>query len=132
MKQRQIAQKVIKENEQEKEKRMKEKEEEKEKQLKITEEYNRMLDAQDQKRADEWAAREAKIKNAMNKMADTVLRRNNEMEKELELRALQYANEKDRKEELKEKLKKEAIMKRDNDIKKTLDMQIETKKKMQK
>jgi hypothetical protein len=36
-----------------------------------------MLDAQDKKRADEWAKREERIKNAMSKMADTVLKKSN-------------------------------------------------------
>ena len=130
LKQRELAQKVIKENEKEKEKRLKEKEVEKEKQNKIIEEYNKMIDLQEKKRAEEWAAREAKIKNAMGRMADTVLKKSNQAEKEMEMRALQYANEKDKKEELQERRKKEAIMKRDLEIKKTLDMQIEEKKRM--
>lgn len=79
---------VIKENEKEKEKRMMEKEKEKLKQQKIIEEYNRMLDRQEKKRADEWAAREARIQNAMGRMADTVLRKNNDAERELERRVV--------------------------------------------
>ena len=52
---------VIKENEVEKQKRLAEKEADRQHTLKVQEEYNRMLDAQDKKRADEWAAREKKI-----------------------------------------------------------------------
>ncbi len=43
-----------------------------------------MVEAQEKKRSEEWAAREAKISNAMSRMADTVLRKNNEAEKEME------------------------------------------------
>lgn len=60
------------------------------------------------KRADEWAARENKIKNAMSKMADTVLKKSNAAEKEQEKRFIQYALEKDKREEQREKDKKMA------------------------
>lgn len=54
-------------------------------------------------------------------MADTVLKKNNEAEKAIERRALQYALEKDKREELAEKKKKQASRQRDIDIKRTLD-----------
>ena len=88
-----------------------------------------MLDAQDKQRADEWAKREEKIKNAMSKMADTVLKKSNEAEKELERRVIQYANERDRKAEAEEKAKKEARRKRDIEVKMVLDNQLEEKRK---
>ena len=88
-----------------------------------------MLDAQDKKRADEWAKREERIKNAMSKMADTVLKKSNEAEKELERRVIQYANERDKRAEQEEKAKKEARRKRDQEIRKVLDNQLEEKKK---
>jgi hypothetical protein len=47
-----------------------------------------MLEVQDKKRADEWAKREERIKNAMGRMADTVIKKNNDAEKELERRVL--------------------------------------------
>ena len=99
--------KVIRENEAEKEKRAIEKQKEKDKQNRIIEEYNKMIDAQEKKRAEEWAAREARIKNAMDKMADTVIKKSNQAEKEAELRAVQYANEMDKKAEMRERAKKE-------------------------
>jgi hypothetical protein len=40
---------------------MEEKEAEKQEAMRIVAEYNRMMDLQDKKRADEWAAREARI-----------------------------------------------------------------------
>lgn len=58
----------------------------------------------------------------MSKMADTVLKKSNEAEKELERRVIMYANERDKKAELEEKAKKEAKRKRDADVKKTLDI----------
>jgi hypothetical protein len=41
---------------------MEEKEAEKQEAIRIVAEYNRMMDLQDKKRADEWAAREARIR----------------------------------------------------------------------
>ena len=58
----------------------------------------------------------------MSKMADTVLKKTNEAEKELERRVIMYANERDKKAELEERAKKEAKRKRDADVKKTLDI----------
>jgi len=89
-----------------------------------------MLDEQDKKRADEWAAREEKIKNAMDRMADTVIKRNNNAEREDERRLLHYAQERDKKAELKEQKQKDAARKRDIDIKKTLDKQMEEQKQL--
>ncbi len=86
-----------------------------------------MLDIQDKKRADEWAAREARIQNAMGRMADTVLKKSNEAEKELERRAVAYALEKDRKAAEAERSKREAIKQRDITIKATLDHQLQEK-----
>jgi hypothetical protein len=65
------------------------------------------------------------MKNAMGRMADTVLKKNNEAEKATEKRALQYALEKDKREENAEKQKKQATRQRDIDIKRTLDQQIQ-------
>jgi len=68
---------VIRENEVEKEKRQLAKEADQQDQIKITAEYNKMLDKQEKNRADEWAKREARIQNAMGRMADTVLKKSN-------------------------------------------------------
>ena len=100
---------------------MQEKELDKERQNKIIEDYNKMVEQQEKKRADEWAAREQRIKNAMNRMADTVLKKSNKQEKELEARVVQYANERDRAAEEREKQKKENNKKRDEEVKRTLD-----------
>lgn len=88
-----------------------------------------MLDAQEKKRADEWAKREQKIKDAMSRMADTVLKKSNAAEKEMEKRAVQYANQKDKIAEEKEKAQKLAARNRDIEIKKTLDIQMEEKRR---
>ncbi len=49
----------------------------------------------------------------MGRMADTVMKKSDAHEKELERRFIQYAMEKDRKEEAKEKEKKDAARERD-------------------
>lgn len=88
-----------------------------------------MLDKQEKKRADEWAAREARIQNAMGRMADTVMRKNNDAELELERRVVQYANERDRKAEEAEKRKKQAQRLRDMEIRQVLEKQLQEKRK---
>lgn len=57
----------------------------------------------------------------MGRMADTVLKKSNAAEKEMELRVVHYAKEKDKKEEKKEKDKKNAMRQRDIEVKRTLD-----------
>ena len=44
----------------------------------MQENHNKQLDEIDQRRAEDWAAREARIQNAMGRMADTVLKKNNQ------------------------------------------------------
>lgn len=72
---------------------------EKEKANQLMAENEKRQEEAAKKRQEEWNAREKKIKEAMGRMADTVLKKSNEAEKEMERRALQYALEKDRKEE---------------------------------
>ena len=91
--------KIIKENEVEKEKREKAKEAEKEYAVKLMEENERRAEQEAKKRQDEWNTREKKIQEAMGRMADTVLKKSNAAEKEMEARVIQYAKEKDLKEE---------------------------------
>ena len=66
----------------------------------------------------------------MNKMADTVIKRSNEAEKEEERRVLKYQNEKDERDGLKELIKKEETKRKYQEIKQKLDMQIQQKKAM--
>jgi hypothetical protein len=98
---------------------------EKEKAVQMIAENEKRQDQAAQKRQDEWDKRDQKMKNAMGRMADTVLKKNNEAEKVIEKRALQYALEKDKREENAEKQKKQATRQRDIDIKRTLDQQIQ-------
>jgi len=79
----------------------------------LIDDYNKTLDVQDKKRADEFAAREARIQNAMGRMADTVLKKSNEAEKELERRVIMHASQADKKAEERALAKKEAIRQRD-------------------
>ena len=72
------------------------------------------------KRAAEWAAREDKIKNAMSRMADTVVKKNNAAEKEMERRLIAQALEQDKRDDERDRQKKEAAFKRDLEIRRTL------------
>jgi len=49
------------------------------------------MDENDRKRAAEWAAKEKRIQDAMGRMADTVIKKGNQAEKELEQKLLKYA-----------------------------------------
>jgi len=61
------------------------------------------LDEQAKKRAKEWQDREDKIKNAMSRMADTVVKKGNAAEREMERRLMQQQLEKEKRDENKEK-----------------------------
>lgn len=50
----------------------------------------------EKKRAQEWAEREARIQNAMGRMAETVLKKSNEAEKAEELKLLANAHKIDK------------------------------------
>ena len=67
----------------------------------------------------------------MSRMADTVLKKNNAAEKELEKRVIQHALEMDKKAEDRERKKKEMAKRRDEEIRRTLDMQINEKRMYQ-
>ena len=48
------------------------------------------MEAQEKKRADEWAQREQRIKDKMSKMADTVVKRQDEANREMDRKTLAY------------------------------------------
>jgi|TARA_B110000285_G_C15099950_1_gene604395 hypothetical protein len=66
-------------------------------------EHEKKLDEQAKKRAKEWQDREDKIKNAMSRMADTVVKKGNAAEREMERRLMQQQLEKEKRDENKEK-----------------------------
>ena len=66
-----------------------EKEMRKEQENKAIEEYNRVLDQQEEKRLQEWQQKEERIQQLMSKMVDTV-KKTNEAERVLEKRVVQY------------------------------------------
>lgn len=65
-------------------------------------------------------------------MADTVVKKGNAAEKEMERRLVQQQLEKEKRDEEREKQKKEQAFQRDMDIRKTLSKQIEEKENMKK
>lgn len=83
-------------------------------------ENEKRLDEQQNKRAAQWEERENKIKNAMSRMADTVVKKNNQAEKEMEKRLISQALERDKKDDERDKQKKEAAFLRDLEIRRTL------------
>lgn len=79
---------VIRDNEKDKRRRLAQKEKERLGAIKLQEDYIKELDRKDKQRADEYAAREQRIQNAMSKMADTVIKKSDKAERDLELRLL--------------------------------------------
>lgn len=63
-------------------------------------------------------------------MADTVLKKSNAAEKEAEMRALQYAMERDKRAEAEDNRRKKHVMDRNIEIKQTLDRQMQEKKQL--
>lgn len=106
---------------------MAQKVQEKEKDNKAIEDYNKLVEAQDKKRQDEWAAREQRIQNLMNRMADTVVRQKDERNKVLEDQVMQYQLEKERRDFEIETVKRLRKMRKHEEIKKTLDIQMNEK-----
>lgn len=80
-----------------------------------------MMDKQEQKRAAEWSARIDKIQKAMSRMADTVGKKNEEIQRKEDMRFLQHALERDRKEEEKEIIKKKETLGKENEVKEALE-----------
>lgn len=79
---------MIKENQVEKQRRIEIKEAEKAHAQQLIADAVKHAEEQDQRRADEWAAREQRIQKAMERMADTVVKRGNQAEREMERRLL--------------------------------------------
>ena len=95
----------------------------------MLQEYTKMMELQDKKRADEWNQRESRIQSLMNKMADTVVKRNNEVEREIEGRVMRYQLDKEEKDRLEEQRRKDLMRKRHQEIKDKLDIQMMEKKR---
>lgn len=86
---------------------MKQADEDKLRAQQMIKEHEKKLDEQAKKRAKEWQDREDKIKNAMSRMADTVVKKGNAAEREMEKRLMQQQLEKEQRDQDKEKQKKD-------------------------
>ena len=67
----------------------------------------------------------------MNKMADNIVKKTNEAEKELEKLVMNYQTQKEQKDENQERRKKELARMKNDEIKATLDKQLQEKKAKQ-
>lgn len=67
----------------------------------------------ERKRAQEWADKEARILNAMGRMAETVIKKSNEAEKADELKLLANINKLDKQAEERDRKKKEDVKKKE-------------------
>ena len=90
----------------------------------MLEDYNRLLEAQDQKRAEEWKNREERIKEKMSKMADTVVKRQDEANREMDRKTLQYQEQLEKQKAQEEESRKAQASKKMLDVKKHLDIQM--------
>lgn len=125
---REQALKIIEENKIERERRDKEKEAEKLHQQRLIEKAIKHSEAVERKRAEEVAAREKRIHDAMDRMADTVIKKSNAAEKEQERKMLAHALEADRKAEERDRMKKEEARNRDLEIRRVLAQQMQEKR----
>ena len=82
----------------------------------------------ERRRAEEVAAREKRIHDAMDRMADTVIKKSNAAEKELERKMLEHALEVDRKADERDAKKKEDARNRDLEIRRVLAKQMAEKR----
>ena len=57
----------------------------------MLDDYNKLLELQDQKRVDEWQNREQRIKDKMIKMADTVVKLQDEANREMDRKTMAYS-----------------------------------------
>ena len=79
-------------------------------------EYNKTLEMQELKRTQDVQKREERIQSLMSKMADAVVKRNNDIEKEVEKRVMRYQTEKEEKDQHQEDKKKQLMKRKYEDI----------------
>jgi hypothetical protein len=114
---REQAWRIINQNQDFKARQLQQKENDKIKENQAIEEYNKLIEKQEQRRAQEWQQREQRIQDLMSKMADTVVKRSNDQEKELERRVMRYQYEKEERDMQQEIKKKEEMRKKHEEIK---------------
>jgi protein required for attachment to host cells len=102
---------MLTENERQKLIALSDKEKQRLEDIRAQEEYTRMLEKQEQDRANEFKARENRAQEFMNRMADTVIRKMDDKQREEEDKIRRYETEK----EMRERLEDERRFKRMKD-----------------
>jgi hypothetical protein len=102
---------MLTENERQKQIALSDKEKQRLEDIRAQEEYTRMLEKQEQDRANEFKARENRAQEFMNRMADTVIRKMDDKQREEEDKIRRYETEK----EMRERLEDERRFKRMKD-----------------
>lgn len=100
---------------------------EKQEEAKMLLQLERVQQEKDQKRASDWAARAQRIANAMNRMADTVVKKQDEADKELECRIKHYEDEKEKVERLEDERRKRRLLEVNEELKRDLRLQLQQK-----
>ena len=95
------------------------------------EQYDKMLEDQDQKRAAQWALREEKLKKKYDMMGQ-VYRKHNREEKERDKQMVDDIMNRDREAELLEQKNKQLAIKKRVDLNKYLDAQVSHKNQLKK
>mmetsp|Transcript_6278 Transcript_6278/g.6163 ORF Transcript_6278/g.6163 Transcript_6278/m.6163 type:complete len:503 (-) Transcript_6278:33-1541(-) len=122
-------QRMMRENEENKKKQQEYKEQERQNDVNSMEDYARMLDRQEQDRLNEIKAREERQQQLMARMADTVLKEQDQRNKEEDLMLLKQIEEKERLERLEDERRFQRQQIQKEELRKYLDQQVEDKKK---
>lgn len=120
---------MLAENDRQKEIAVKEKESSRLEDVRAQKEYTRMLDKQEQDRANEFKAREQRAQEFMNKMADTVIRKMDDKAKEEEDKIKRYEMEKELRERMEDERKYKKVKTEQERMRDFLGKQMEDKKR---
>ncbi|CDW77094.1 UNKNOWN [Stylonychia lemnae] len=126
------AQKIIKENEIIKLQKDQQRIVEKLKENEMIEKLKQQAELEEKKRQEEWNQREKKIEQSMNRLANTVIKKKEENDKQLELKIKQYEEQKHRLESIEEE-KRQAILQKNNEqLRKALKDQLDERQQLKK
>ncbi len=125
---REYLQKMLEENERQKAKAAEDRERQRQEDIRAQQEYTRMLEKQEQDRADEFASRERRAQDFMNKMADTVIKKMDDRQRDEDLKIQRYEMEKEMRDRLEDERRMKAVRDRQNQTREFLNKQMDEKK----
>eukprot|EP00347_Sterkiella_histriomuscorum_P016776 403351895 len=126
-KEMQEAQRIIKENQLIKMQKDKQRIVEKDEENKMLEQIKQLALDEERKRQELWEAREKKMEQAVNRMANTVVKKQEEQEKMIEQKVKKYEDEKEERDRNEEERRKEAMRMKNEQLKIALQEQLQQK-----